>query len=180
MHDQVELIDELFNLRGNRIMSEVLEMKEHLYHELEVAVRTTKALLAKVKQEDWNYRPHENMRTLLELVHHLVLVPITDLAILQEKSQEDVHQFYISLEGTYDPEQLGNRLEEGVQALKNYLNGLTDEEFLNKETKAFYLDNGKKQAAWLTEIVTHAFHHRAQFFTYLKQLGYDVNMFDLY
>lgn len=161
-------------------MSGITEMKEHLYHELEVVSRTTKELLAKVKTEDWSYRPHENMRTLLELVHHLVLVPKTDLAILQEKSQEEVHQLNISLEGVNDLDQLGNHLAEGVQALKKYMNGLSDEEFLNKETKAFYLESGKKQAAWLVEIVTHAFHHRAQFFTYLKQLGYPVSMFDLY
>lgn len=161
-------------------MSGVVEMKKHLYHELENVVRTTKGLLAKVKPEDWNYRPHENMRTLLELTHHLVLVPITDLAILQEKSQEDVQKLNMSLEGVLDPEQLGNQFEVGVQELTNYMDGLTEEEFLTKETTAFYLESGKKQAAWLVEIVTHAFHHRAQFFNYLKQLNYPVNMFDLY
>ncbi|WP_370733829.1 DinB family protein [Paenibacillus dakarensis] len=36
------------------------------------------------------------------------------------------------------------------------------------------------QAKWLIEIVTHAQHHRAQMFNYLKTLGYQVSMFDLY
>lgn len=161
-------------------MSGTMEMKEHLYHELGVAVRTTKALLTKVKAEDWNYRPHENMRSLMELVHHLVLVPVTDLAILQEKSQEDMQKYYHEIEGLQDSSKLGQVMEDGAQALKAYMDGLSEEEFLDKETKAFYLEHGKKQAAWLAEIVTHTFHHRAQFFTYLKQLGYEVTMFDLY
>ncbi|WP_327204754.1 DinB family protein [Paenibacillus sp. DMB20] len=29
-------------------------------------------------------------------------------------------------------------------------------------------------------MVTHAQHHRAQTFNYMKTLGYEVNMFDLY
>ncbi|MFC3781910.1 DinB family protein [Bacillus chungangensis] len=36
------------------------------------------------------------------------------------------------------------------------------------------------QARWLTETVTHLFHHRTQFFTYLKQTGRDVSMDNLY
>ncbi|WP_371268621.1 DinB family protein [Bacillus licheniformis] len=51
---------------------------------------------------------------------------------------------------------------------------------MTKKTKPFYLDEGMTQSRWLTETLTHIFHHRAQLFNYLKQLGYDVNMFDLY
>lgn len=161
-------------------MSAINEMKGHLYHELDVAIRTTRELLEKVKAEDWDYRPRENMRTLLELAHHLVLIPITDLAILQEQSQEEVHAYYNEIEGLDNPTELGAHFEQGAAALKAYMDDLTDTDFLHKETKPFYLESRKKQAAWLTEIVTHVFHHRAQLFTYLKQLGYEVSMFDLY
>jgi uncharacterized damage-inducible protein DinB len=60
---------------------------------------------------------------------------------------------------------------------------LSEEEFLEKVTKPFYFpeeEKGHTQAKWLVEITTHAFHHRGQFFNYLKELGYEVNMFDLY
>lgn len=161
-------------------MPAVQEMKGHLYHELELAIRTTKRLLSKIKAEDWNYRPRDNMRSLQELAHHLVLVPITDLAILQEKTEEEVHQYCKEIDGVTDAEELSKKMDLGYQALRTYMDGLSEEDFLHKQTKAFYLDFGKSQAAWLTEIVTHTFHHRAQLFNYLKQLGYDVTMFDLY
>lgn len=60
------------------------------------------------------------------------------------------------------------------------MNGLTDEEFMQKTTQPFYLEHGSTQAKWLIEIVTHAQHHRAQMFNYLKAQGYEVSMFDLY
>lgn len=161
-------------------MSVLQEMKGHLYHEMELAIRTIKGLLSKIKAEDWNYRPQDNMRSLQELVHHLVQIPMIDLAILQEKTYEEIKEYEHAIEGVTDTDQLSKILDEGYEALRTYMDGLSDEDFLHKQTKAFYLDYGKNQAAWLTEIVTHTFHHRAQLFTYLKQLGYDVSMFDLY
>lgn len=161
-------------------MSEVFTLKEMLYKELDLAVRTTRGLLSKIKSDQWEYRPRENMRTLQELAHHLVLVPITDLAILQEKSQEEVAQYYREIEHLRDGEELGRLMEKGSAALKAYMDGLSEEDFLHKKTTAFYMEYGTEQAKWLIEIVTHIFHHRSQLFTYLKQLGHEVNMFDLY
>jgi len=34
--------------------------------------------------------------------------------------------------------------------------------------------------SWLLDIITHSYHHRAQLFTYLKQLGLPVDMATLY
>jgi uncharacterized damage-inducible protein DinB len=166
--------------REEVVMSELFQLRDLLFHEMGVAVRTTKGLLEKVKPEDWNYRPKVNMRSLLEVVQHLVLVPAADLAILQEKSQPEVQQLEKEIEHLTDPKELGEVMDRGFAALKEYMTGLSEEEFMHKVTKAFYAESGSSQARWLIEILTHAFHHRAQFFTYLKQLGYDVNMFDLY
>lgn len=71
-------------------------------------------------------------------------------------------------------------MQKGFDAFQTYMTSLSDEDFLTKKTKPFYLDEGMTQSRWLTETLTHIFHHRAQLFNYLKQLGYDVNMFDLY
>jgi uncharacterized damage-inducible protein DinB len=154
-------------------------MRQLLLEELSVAVRTTKGLVNKIKPEHWNYRPKENMRTLLELVHHLVLIPATDFAILQEKSGDEVKDIENAL-NTTDPQQLCKVLEEGFEALKTYMLGLSDSDFLLKATKPFYLDHASVQAKWLIEIVTHAFHHRSQLYNYLKQLGYPLQFFELY
>lgn len=155
-------------------------MRDLLLQELELAVRTTRELLKKIKVDEWSYRPADKMRTLQELAHHLVLVPASDLAILQEHSEEQVHKLDEEIAGITDAAVLGEAMDRGLQQLRTYMNGLTENELLTLKTKPFYLDHASTQAKWLVEITTHAFHHRAQLFNYLKQLGHPVTMFELY
>lgn len=160
-------------------MTAVQELQHMLFEELELIVRTTTNLLAKVKREDLEFRPQPNMRTLRELAEHLAAIPKVDLLILQEHSAEEVRQ----LEGRFaetDFAQLGASMAEGLEPLRQYMAALSEEDFLHRKTIPFYLDHGTAQAKWLIEIVTHAQHHRGQLFTYLKMQSYDVGMFDLY
>lgn len=161
-------------------MSEIFQLRDLLLNELYVAVRTTKQMLLTIDPNEWSYRPNDGMRTLLEVVHHLVLVPSTDLAILQEMSDQEVHKIDEDVRLVTDPAELGNLMEQGFQELKHYFSSLDETGFMNKETKPFYSDHYNSQAKWLVEIVTHAHHHRAQLFNYLKQLGHSLNMFNLY
>ncbi|MBP1990640.1 DinB family protein [Paenibacillus eucommiae] len=161
-------------------MSGVMQIRDHLLDELELAARTSGALISRIQAAEWNYQPQEGMRTLLQLVHHLIAIPASDLAIMQEKTQPEVEQVENSAQHLTDPEQLVQRLRENVDALKQYILSLDEDELLNKSTKAFYLEHGMVQIKWLIEIVTHSFHHRSQLYNYMKQLGHDVNFFMLY
>ncbi|EFU42240.1 DinB family protein [Paenibacillus vortex V453] len=162
-------------------MSDLKEMKQLLFEELEHIVKTTSNLIAKISAEDWDYKPAHNMRSLQELVHHLVSVPAADLLILQENSEEQIRELEASIAADGgDKDKLMAWMNRGLADVKSYMSGLTDEEFMQKKTKPFYLEHGSTQAKWLIEIVTHAQHHRAQMFNYLKAQGYEVNMFDLY
>ncbi|ANA81161.1 DinB family protein [Paenibacillus glucanolyticus] len=162
-------------------MSDLKEMKQLLFEELEHIVKTTSNLIAKISAEDWDYKPAHNMRSLQELVHHLVSVPAADLLILQENSEEQIRELEASIAADGgDKDKLMVWMNRGLADVKSYMSGLTDEEFMQKKTKPFYLEHGSTQAKWLIEIVTHAQHHRAQMFNYLKAQGYEVNMFDLY
>lgn len=156
------------------------EMKKYLFEELTLITNTTAGLIRKISAEDWTYQPRENMRSLLELVQHLVAIPAVDLLILQEKSREEVNSLEAVFAQDRDPESLINRMTKDLDKLKAYMEALSDEDFLFKKTTPFYLPHGTEQAKWLIEIVTHAQHHRGQLFTYLKTKGYEVNMFDLY
>ncbi len=162
-------------------MSHLVEMKQLLFEELEHIVKTSSNLIMKISDKDWDYRPASNMRTLLELVHHLVSVPGTDLLIMREQPEEEVRQLEgaIAADGG-DKEKLIAWMNKGLADLRSYMNGLTDDDFLHKKTKPFYLEHGSAQAKWLIEVVTHAQHHRSQMFNYLKAQGYEVSMFDLY
>jgi uncharacterized damage-inducible protein DinB len=154
-------------------------LRDLLLEEMELLVRTTKQLLARVKPEHWEFRPHESMRTLEEVATHLAQIPAIDLAILQE--QDEVAVRILEKELTPDdPSRLPEVMEDGFSRLKAYMVSLPEEEFTGKKTRAFYSEKPVSQAKWLIEIVSHTAHHRAQLFDYLKQLNYDVNMFDLY
>lgn len=161
------------------LMSDVSILRDVWLEELKTGVRTTQQLFSKIEPQQWSYRPRENMISLLELARHLALSPMIHLAILQEQSEEEVH----SLEKTLNyqtAEQLSTLMEKGYHEVESYMKGLSTEDFLHKKTRPFYLDYASTQSKWLVEIVTHVFHHRAQLFNYLKQLGHPVNMFDLY
>ncbi|CAM3639952.1 MULTISPECIES: DinB family protein [Paenibacillus] len=162
-------------------MSQLVEMKQLLFEELEHIVKTSSNLIMKISDKDWDYRPASNMRSLLELVHHLVSVPGADLLIMREKPEEEVRQLEgaIAADGG-DKDKLIAWMNKGLADLKSYMDGLSDDDFLHKKTTPFYLEHGSAQAKWLIEVVTHAQHHRAQMFNYLKTQGYEVSMFDLY
>ena len=155
-------------------------LRDVITHEMSVGVQSTTQLLKKVKASDWDYRPSHNMRTLRELADHLAAIPEVDLAIMNEKSESDVHQLEEKYAQFKTGEELAQAMKDAFDIYRETISSLPEDVYLNKETKPFYADFASTQAKWHVETVTHLFHHRAQFFNYLKQLGYEVNMFDLY
>ncbi|MGG1637742.1 DinB family protein [Paenibacillus sp. FSL K6-3182] len=156
------------------------EVKGLLLEELEHIAKTSSNLIRKISTDHWSYRPHDNMRTLLELVQHIVSIPSVDLLILQENDETVIRKLEADIAADQDHEKLIAWLTTGLHEVRAYMESLPDEDFLHKKTKPFYLEHGSVQAKWLIEITTHIQHHRAQMFTYLKIQGYEVNMFDLY
>ncbi|TFB21779.1 DinB family protein [Filobacillus milosensis] len=161
-------------------MPHIQEIQEEIFHEMEVAIRSTQNLLFKVREEDWEFRPHENMRSLRDLANHLIAIPAIDLYIMKEEPHEKIKELEEKYNKLTNAEDMSVAFEDGYNKLKEYMQTLSDDNFLHMKTKAFYMEKGQSQAQWLIEIMTHMFHHRAQVFNYLKQLEYDVSMFDLY
>jgi uncharacterized damage-inducible protein DinB len=161
-------------------MSGTLQVRDHLLNELETGVRTGEALIRKIRPEDWSFRPQDNFRSLLELVHHFVLILASDLAIMQEKPEAEVGSIENSLSGVEDPERLTATFRENFEAYMAYILSLSEDDYLNRSTKAFYMEHGHLQVQWQIETVTHVFHHRSQIYNYLKQLGHEVGFFMLY
>ncbi|PYI52869.1 DinB family protein [Paenibacillus flagellatus] len=161
-------------------MNHVSAIRSHLLHELEHGVATTRRLLELIKPEQWDYRPRDNMRSLLEVAHHLVTIPGSDLAIMQEKGMDDVKRVEAEVSGIRDPLQLAAVMERLYGEMKTYFESLPDDEFVSRETKAFYAERPAAQARWLIETTTHVYHHRSQLYSYMKQLGHDIQFFILY
>ncbi|CAI6082191.1 hypothetical protein PAECIP112173_03475 [Paenibacillus sp. JJ-100] len=161
-------------------MNGTLQIREHLLKELETGVRTGASLIRLIRSEDWTYRPQDNMRSLAELVHHFIQITASDLAIMQEKDEAEVGLVENSLSGDLDIEQLEKTLWSNLEAYKAYITSLSEEDYLNRSTKAFYAEHGHLQAQWQIETLTHLFHHRSQLYNYLKQLGHELNFYMLY
>ncbi|UWE03235.1 DinB family protein [Laceyella sacchari] len=160
-------------------MTAICQIRQHLFEELDLMVRTTAALIEKIEDKDWHYQPQSAMRTLLEVVNHLVQIPTVDLAIIQEQDEISIRKLEKEL-FTHNAVELLNLLHSGADRLKSYMADLTVEDFVHKTGKPFYSQEGISYSKWLIEILTHLSHHRSQLFEYLKELHYNVNMFDLY
>ncbi len=159
----------------------VPKMKEQLFEEFELGMRTSWHLIGRIRPEEWSYRPADNMRTLRELVHHIASLPEVDVLIAKEATESDVR----AKENEYalldcDAAALTEAMGHGFEGLKRHYGGMTDETFLNLATTPYYVDHSTLQSRWLLETTTHLFHHRAQLFQYVKALGHDVNMMNLY
>jgi len=161
-------------------MNATMHIRDQLLEELELAVRTSEALIRRIEPGQWDYRPQDNMRSLAELVRHLALIPASDLTILKESPQQEVEGVERSLDEVTDSETLALRLRSHFEEAKRYFTSLPEEELLYRSTKAFYAEHGAVQIRWLIEMVTHMFHHRSQLYNYLKQLGHELQFFVLY
>ncbi|HWI53072.1 MAG TPA: DinB family protein [Symbiobacteriaceae bacterium] len=135
-------------------------------------------LFAQIQPEHLEWRPRENMRTVMELANHLAQIPSIDLKIMQSGTEAEVR----ALEGELhrsSPGELVHVWRSGIGAVGEFFGALSQEQFETQVGTAFY-GHAMPMSEWLLEIITHAYHHRAQLFTYLKMLGRPVDMFTLY
>lgn len=135
-------------------------------------------LFAQIQPEHLEWRPQKNMRSVMELANHLAQIPSIDLKILQSGTEAEVRALEGSLHRS-SPAELIHVWRAGVGAVAEFYDGLSAEEFETRVGTAFY-GHAVPMSEWLLEIITHAYHHRAQLFTYLKMLGRPVDMFTLY
>ena len=135
-------------------------------------------ILSLAKEEHFDYRPRDGMRSLTELANHLAQIPSVDLTILKGAKESEVQDKERELDRP-DPAGWCEVLREGQKELHRYMERPSLDEYENNSGTAFY---GRTQtnAQWLLEIITHLYHHRAQFFMYLKLNGYDVDTRTLY
>jgi uncharacterized damage-inducible protein DinB len=152
--------------------------REMLFADLERIVANCCRLLELAKPEDYGWRPRDNMRTLLELANHLAQVPGVDLLILQGVAEHEVSEQERLLRRD-DAAGLLVVLRQGTADLERFMEKQSVDAFEHNSSTAYY---GRTQtyAQWLLEALTHMYHHRGQYFNYLKLLGYDINTRTLY
>jgi uncharacterized damage-inducible protein DinB len=154
-----------------------------LLRELEWISKNAARILTIPRAADLDFRPREDMRTLRELGHHLAQIPSVDMAIMRGLKEEEVTAEEDKLAARAETEGLPNGwrsvLRDGSKDLARFMEQLSSAEYETGSGTAYF---GRTQtySQWLLETVTHLYHHRSQFFTYLKLLGYDVGTRTLY
>ncbi len=139
-------------------------------------------VLAAAKEVDLNYSPYEGMRPLIDLANHLTQIPLIDLKFYSKefKAFEEVQECEKKMHRSDIPSLL-DVFDEGVQSVKKYIEGLSDDEILEKNLKAFYEDGPEKNwAHYIPEITTHLAMHKMQLWMYLKLAGAPVSMWTYY
>lgn len=152
--------------------------QKDLISEMQTLRRSLVKLLPELPSQAEDWRPRENMRSVWELATHLVQIPAIDLLILRQGSQAEVQALEAKLTAA-TPEGLLAIFDEGLAAVERYYGAVAAGEFEARIATAFY-GHGMPLKAWLLEIVTHTYHHRAMLHTYLKLMGRPVDMSYLY
>jgi uncharacterized damage-inducible protein DinB len=152
--------------------------RSQLLFQLKAVSQSVVSLFRRCPAHRLEYRPAPGVRTLQELGDHFAAMPLVDLAILQGNPRQVAEAIEESLHGT-GPEEWVEIFERGVRAAGEYFEGLPEEEFETKETRAYY-GTAHPQNVWLFELIAHIYHHRGQLYAYLRMAGAAVDVEHLY
>lgn len=150
--------------------------QQDLFDQFNALDRSLKLLLPELPSQENDWRPRENMRSLWELANHLAQAPAIGVSIAKGDSESVVHGREVELNRT-SVDGLLSVWEQGINELKSYFGALSQEDFENMTTTAFY-DYTAPAKTWLLETLTHVHHHRAQLFNCLKESGRDLDGYD--
>jgi uncharacterized damage-inducible protein DinB len=152
--------------------------REDLLFHLKSVGQSVVGLLRRCPVDRLEYRPAEGMRSLSELANHFAAVPLVDLATLQGNPREVTETIEETLHGA-GPTEWAEIFNRGIRAVEEYFEGLTEEEFETRPSRAHY-GTSHAQSIWLLELVCHTYHHRGQLYVYLKSVGVPVDVEHLY
>lgn len=156
-----------------------MSIAQGLLGEWEHEMVATRKCLERVPADKMDYQPHEKSFSLGELANHIATIP------LWGQTTATSNQFDFNPPGgemwqppkTATPEELVAVLEQGSDAFKAALAGLTDEQMmqpwslLNSGTAMFTMPRIQVLRGF---IFNHLVHHRGQLTVYLRLLGIPV------
>lgn len=152
--------------------------RSQLLHQLSAVTQSVSDLYRLTPIHKLDYRPAPGVRSLLELGNHFAAVPLVDLAILQGSPHQVTETIEDTLHGA-GPVDWIEIFERGTRAVAEYFERMTEEEFETSISRAHY-GTAKQQSVWLLETICHIYHHRGQFYAYLRMLNVKVDVEHLY
>jgi len=152
--------------------------REQLLFQLSAVTQSVTDLFHLAPIHMLDFRPAPGVRSLLELGNHFAAVPLVDLATLQGNPHQVTETIEDTLHGA-GPTDWIEIFERGARAVAEFYERLTEEEFETKTSRAHY-GTANEQSVWLLEMLGHIYHHRGQFYAYLRMLNVRVDIEHLY
>lgn len=144
--------------------------------------RQTRFVMAAAIGSDLNFKPSDEMRSLIDLLNHLAEIPTIDLKFcsMQFNDFEEVHAMEKELRrGTID--ELLAIYDKGMETIYEFISKLSDDKLTENSLKPFDQEGlPKSWAHYIPEITTHLAMHKMQLWMYLKLAGVPVSMWTYY
>ncbi|XRG79522.1 DinB family protein [Rossellomorea sp. GAMAL-10_SWC] len=146
---------------------------ENVIHQLSLCVKSVLEMIDLINEEDLNFRPVEDKKSIGELVQHLCELIGADMVIMSGVSQEMMVNYYTGVECKSLVE-MKSLLQNNFQDLKEFYFNIKEKDLVEKTTSYWGLQYSKFE--WLLEILVHFTHHRAQLHMLLVQKKGEINI----
>jgi uncharacterized damage-inducible protein DinB len=146
---------------------------ENVIHQLSLCVKSVLEMIDLINEEDLNFRPVKDKKSIGELVQHLCELIGADMEIMSGVSQEMMVNYYIEVECKSLVE-MKSLLQKNFHELKEFYFNMKEKDLVEKTTSYWGLQYSKFE--WLLEILVHFTHHRAQLHMLLVQKKGDINI----
>lgn len=67
------------------------------FHQLEIVIASISEMVGQLSEDDLKLRPTEGKYSIGELLEHIAVIPAADGAIIEERSKDEMEQFYESI-----------------------------------------------------------------------------------
>nr|WP_129689342.1 DinB family protein [Gottfriedia acidiceleris] len=146
---------------------------ENVIHQLSLCVKSVLEMIDLINEEDLNFRPVDEKKSIGELVQHLCELIGADIEIMSGASQEMMANYYTVVECKSLVE-MKSLLQKNFHELKEFYFNMKENDLVEKTTSYWGLQYSKFE--WLLEILVHFTHHRAQLHMLLVQKKGDINI----
>ena len=144
--------------------------------------RQTRFVMAVAVGSDLDFRPSDEMRSLIDLINHLAEIPTIDLKFcaMQFNDFDEVHAMERELRRDTIDELLAI-YDKGMETIHEFISKLSDNQLTENSLKPFDLEGPPKSwTRYIPEITTHLAMHKMQLWMYLKLAGAPVSMWTYY
>ncbi|KHE67038.1 DinB family protein [Halobacillus sp. BBL2006] len=129
------------------------------FHQLEIVIASISEIVGQLEEEDLALRPTKGKYSIGELLEHIAIIPAADGRIIEESSEQEMSDFYESLQAGTKEDILQN-LFNHFAILKTQYENYSEEQLFTETTSWWGVTYTRFE--WLLQIVSHMYHHRGQ------------------